>query len=444
MLFLLVRNMNEIEEIRREIDEARAILATHLPFVSSVLHRIRIILGSLSLPSKGVGITRAGVLIIDPSKWEKLSDFEKVFVLAHEVMHLVSFHFLRSEGKDFVIWNVVCDAGINYFLSQLMKVPDDVVQGAYLFPSGSGWQSWTVEEMYEFLVKEKKEDYSTLLKKTIPSEDLGTEGIGTEGIGSVETEGIGGGTGTGVERAEGTEKAERVVQEGDKELYEGSREEKRRKWEEVIARAYMAQKLVGKVPAGMERWIEGILRPKLPVHALLRMHLREGIGKTVVGTWVRQSRKDPNMPWIKRFTIPNLWALVDTSGSISSKDLELFIGVIYEFASLVSVRVICWDAQVYETIKCREKQEVLEKLKKAMKGGGGTVIAPALEKVLGEMKPWDLVVILSDGYIWDWNEGRTQELLRAVARKASKALLLLSGMGQKQCSGWITLRFEED
>jgi len=142
----------------------------------------------------------------------------------------------------------------------------------------------------------------------------------------------------------------------------------------------------------------------------------------VVSDWTRPSRKNPDLPGVKRMTIPSIFALVDTSGSIDEKELSLFVGTVLEFAGQTKVQVICWDAEAYEPVKLPNRS--VEPLKGKMKGGGGTVIRPALKKTLEQMRPLDMVAILSDFEILDWDEPEVQELLSKVAARASVAVLL--------------------
>ena len=53
-----------------------------------------------------------------PKFFAKLSDEEKVFVYAHEVMHVAFEHLPRQENKDLELWNIATDAVINQMLMQ--------------------------------------------------------------------------------------------------------------------------------------------------------------------------------------------------------------------------------------------------------------------------------------------------------------------------------------
>lgn len=412
----------DVQQIREEVDRIKSALTRHLPFCSSLIRRTRIRVATLPPHSGGAGVDREGVIWIDPEKWERIPFEEKGYILAHEALHVATYQTQRVPTGEETVWNLASDVVVNHALSSLpLRRPQGAVTGEELermklLPKE--WEQMTTEEVHECL--KKAEEYLQTLEEL-----LGKCGTGRDQLG-----------GNFAPPSDAP-----TVQEGDRELYGGSasREDRQRLWREALAQAVMAQKLAGTLPAGLERWFDQLVRPKLSVRALLRQAIKEGIGKTVVGSWHRPSRKHPEMPWIRRFTTPNIWALVDTSGSIGEQELSLFVGTLYEFASQTQLRVTCWDAEAYETVQARSRAELLEKLRRAMKGGGGTVIAPALERTLERMRPMDVAVVLSDGYISDWDDEKTRELLSRVASRASKAIFLTTGE-EKQHPGWVTLR----
>ncbi|RLI40339.1 hypothetical protein DRO64_09185, partial [Candidatus Bathyarchaeota archaeon] len=58
-----------------------------------------------------------------------------------------------------------------------------------------------------------------------------------------------------------------------------------------------------------------------------------------------------------------------------------------------------------------------------MKGGGGTVCKPVLEKVYRFMNSGDAVIMLTDGDIFDAEKSKTQEWFRRVSSKAGFAMI---------------------
>ncbi|MEM0333664.1 MAG: hypothetical protein QXX30_04385, partial [Candidatus Aenigmatarchaeota archaeon] len=89
------------------------------------------------------------------------------------------------------------------------------------------------------------------------------------------------------------------------------------------------------------------------------------------------------------------------------------------------VRVIPWDTIAYDIIELKSKSD-LTKVKN-MKGGGGTIIYPALKKTIDNMKNNDIVVIFSDFMIYDLDEPETINAFKKIASKASSAILCSKG-----------------
>jgi Mg-chelatase subunit ChlD len=102
--------------------------------------------------------------------------------------------------------------------------------------------------------------------------------------------------------------------------------------------------------------------------------------------------------------------------------------------------VTCWDAKAYETVKVRGR-DILPWVKGKIKGGGGTVIAPALKKTLERMKPGDIVVVLTDGYIYDKADAKTRDLAARIAGRSGVSIFLWTGE-EVSMPGWRSVRLE--
>jgi len=382
--------------MREELSRAKAALVRACPFVASMLMRVRIAKVP-RLPPPGerspAGVTADGTLVIAEEEFGKLEFWEKVAVLCHQALHLALLHPQRAGERDRVVWNIAADALVNRAVRELsLPLLPGSVNGESL--RVEGWEKMSTEELYEELAKRATRVAVAVLVDLL-------------------------GPGSGLPGGEGE-----VVQEGDRNLYDPSagREELERRWREAVAAALMAQKTAGRLPAGVERLFDEVLKPRISVRALLRQVLRRGLGRMVVSDWSRTSRKNPDLPGVKRLAIPNVWALVDTSGSIDERELSLFVGTLLEFSGQTRVQVICWDGEAYEPIKLRGRS--VEPLRGRMRGGGGTVIRPALERTLRQMRPLDMVVVLTDGHIYDWDMPDTKSLLSRVAARASVSVLL--------------------
>ena len=145
---------------------------------------------------------------------------------------------------------------------------------------------------------------------------------------------------------------------------------------------------------------------------------RGGIG-IEVSTWSAPSRI-LGIPGTVRLT-PNIIALVDTSGSITVRELEIFIGEIARLVEKlrVTTHVIFWDVEAYGPYRVETARDIYKKLIKNIKGGGGTKIRPALEKALELAKRLNTkpipILVLTDSEIQDIEDKETQRLITELS-----------------------------
>jgi hypothetical protein len=212
-----------------------------------------------------------------------------------------------------------------------------------------------------------------------------------------------------------------VINEGDAEdrdAEKGSGDEMLRRWARKVVDSYVTAKSIGRISVDLERVVEELLRPIIDWRRILYSALTKGIGRAVKRTWSRPSRK---LPWIypgkETLKINKVVVLVDTSGSIGAAELKRFVseivGIVGETSKVV---VIPWDARAYDTIEVRSYGDI-ENLKVQMRGGGGTVIYPALELLDKRYSDAAKIVIFSDWDIYDLNTTETQNLLRKYASR---------------------------
>jgi len=86
----------------------------------------------------------------NPKFFEKLSDDQKEFTLAHEVMHIAFNHILRSKNRDHELWNIATDAVINQMLSK-EGLP---IKPGFVDIKWAG--KYSAEEVYDILLKKKQ------------------------------------------------------------------------------------------------------------------------------------------------------------------------------------------------------------------------------------------------------------------------------------------------
>jgi predicted metal-dependent peptidase len=188
----------------------------------------------------------------------------------------------------------------------------------------------------------------------------------------------------------------------------------------VLRRAEVFAKQAGTYPAGLERAVGEVFEQKPPWPILLGLEIKRGIKEDA--SFAYQSRRGDSYPGPISYD-RNINVLVDTSGSIDEETLKKFLGIVAYEARNATVNVIAWDAEAYEPIKARTPSEVAKVVAKKMKGGGGTVIAPALRKALATMEYGSTIIILTDGDIDDKNSKEVSDLCIRLSRKASAAVI---------------------
>jgi predicted metal-dependent peptidase len=399
--------------IREDLKDIRAALGgKKAPFLSSLLARPRVVV-TRDVETAATDID--GTVYINPEFWEKLDFAGKAYTASHEIFHAVLAHPWRAKaklGEDLrllTLFNIAADSLVYHFLQDFLRCPP--VESRVISPDlVSKWTGVPVDQ----LVKMSVEEVFDLLKKAKKENEQ-------EGIDIIP--------GGGPDGA--------VAQDGDPSLSRArSPDERRRLWADFTAQAYTVQRAVGGVPEGVQRLVNGLLKPKLDPRTLLKQAVREGLGKTVAQDWRKRSRRYPGLPGIKRFTTPRVWALVDASGSISPEDLKLELGTIYKFAGVAEVEAVSFDTEAYRFVRGKRPSEVISKIAKEIRGGGGTCIRKALEETLKRMRNKDVVGILSDGEIFDLGQDEVKQLLAQIAHRASVCFFALVTDRVLQVPGW--------
>ncbi|MEW5762691.1 MAG: VWA-like domain-containing protein [Bacillota bacterium] len=390
--------------VREDLAGIRALTLLRAPFLGLLLGRMRILLnGKIDT----ICATTAGEVIVNPFFWEGLPDIEaRTFVLLHEALHLGFRHPWLARGRNRALYNLAADMVVNemlfrhgYTAAPPPAVTAEVVHGL-LRAQG------VRVELEEVRRASVEEIYRLLTSAAARAARAPEEGK------------------TGDLRELERDREGEVVQEGGC----GAGERPERYWEAAVSRALVAAREAGLLPADLARQAEVSLRPRVDWRRALRACLQEGVGRSVVGTWQRPSRRYPVLPGVKRLGVRSVWALVDCSGSIGEELLGRFLSEIHALARHHGclLHVLPWDARAYPPVRALSPAQV-RAAARGLRGGGGTVLRPALEALLGKMRPADIVVVFSDGHIADLQDAATLALYRRVAARAAQTLFVTAG-----------------
>jgi predicted metal-dependent peptidase len=405
-------------------------------------------------------------IYINPNYFLKLEPVERKFVLLHELMHILLKHTLRqkefirkySKYLDPLTMNVLADAKCNQYIriykSYLEKVkpifPEDVEKVFNV----EDVEKKSLEELMDELAKEIEEieaiiviggksgegiplppwikikPKGIIVQPNEPTEDK-PKGKPCSPIDidipfDIPIDVFGKGEGKEKEHndkvvklGEGeksSKKEKEVINEGDKEDKEAKTpEEQYKRWIRKVSETVITVKTAGLLPGHYEELINELLKPIIDWRRILRSTLTKGIGRNVKRTWSRPSRKIPELyPGKETLKLNKTVVLIDTSGSIGTKELQRFVSEVYGVLREVSkVVVVMWDAEVEDVIEVRSHNDI-EKVK-VIKGRGGTCIKPALELVNDKFNDVDKIIIFSDWEIADLKDA--EPLLKKYASK---------------------------
>jgi len=452
--------MSTVEEIlgikltpEEKLRKARIQLLKNYPFFGYL---------ALSLKFK---LWRMGTFAVDdeanfyynPKVVEKFSVEELMTVIAHEVMHLALRHNLRRGNRRKAEWNLACDLAINDIL---IKNGFRRLKGwAEPTPETSGK---CAEEIYDMLPKlggklkihirrliidpkrvvisdggfikipegERIIDEDEVIvdiipigeppavmgrrevqideviyKKPLPPQkgekrQHKRDGKREEGCGDDE------GVTSKPDVEEGWQVGDgdvHIWREGTAKEDKGKMQRHGEEWGRRLVEAWNYAKQRGLVPLGLEGYIKEIIEGG-------KVNWRELIWQVVQQTiptdyeWIRPHKKSSSLgvylPSMRKEDVDIVVAL-DTSGSISDKEYEEFLGEILSLARSfknVKFTAILCDAEVHRAIEDEMDVEwLIEELKKR-KGYGGTDFVPVF-KWIEENKPYcKLLIYFTDLY----------------------------------------------
>lgn len=358
--------------------EVKTALLLHVPFFASLLlDMMKVKIGKFdNVFPPGVphtAATNGKTIWFDKDFFESLSLPQRVFVICHEIGHAMWSHLSRArkyqdtgfEGQKFnpFLWNVAGDYVINAMLvnCRIGKMPDmalhDPKYGA----------SCLVDDVYR-----------ELMQNPPPG-------------------GAGGGNGNG---------------DGDGPAGHGSfdvhineiDETSEVEWKRAVQTAANAAKAQGQLPAGLERFVDELLNPKVPWVEKLRSTFMKIAGR-IATTWTKPHRRrlitqKVILPSYTGFGAGVIVFVCDTSGSMSTPEMAQGLG---ECDNIVvdcnpkEVILLGCDARINSEFRLYPGDSLREN-PPPLGGGGGTSFKPPFKWLEDEGIRPDCLVYFTDMY----------------------------------------------
>ena len=356
-------------KVERRLSRARTQLLLKHPFFGCIAMKMKMEL-STDIPTAATNGKR---VLYNPEFVETLSDDELIFLVAHECFHPMLDHCTRRGDRDPMKWNVAADYIINQLLvdSKVGTMPEQGLFDPALYAQSGG----TAEGVYG------------LLPEPPPNGGGGPNGGNGQGQQALDQCEQGGNSDAEVAELEAEAKI-------------------------TLNQAKQAAKAAGKLPADLERLIDGMLEHKVDWKRVLQDFVVRTLDDQ--RTWQRPARRFlPQGMYLPSRTgegIGELCIAIDCSGSVTQSELSQYaaeLTCIKEDLRPAKMHVIYFDSRVSH----HESYSPDDDLNIRAHGGGGTAFSPVFEFI--EEQPWEPVatVFLTDMYCSDFGKAPDHPVL---------------------------------
>lgn len=349
-----------IRKTARKLSAARTDLLTKYPFYGRLLLHM-----PFGFAKCETAYTDMNKIVFDPEFAEKLSDDELEFVLCHELMHCVLRHCRRGKGCVQFVYNIACDIVVNSIIMETLGISSyeiDSCDVMHLAPDKTEGRLHTAEEVYKMLLSSSPEE----LEKAYANISFDSHYVWQDITSPAAEEAV---------------------------------------WDSYLQDAARACGDGSGIPYGMKRYLKDILHtPKTNWRQLLHDFIQHDRADYTFSVPDKRFQGDIIMPSfcenISGEKVDKLWFLIDTSGSISSKELVTAYSEIKDSVEQIenlSGMLFFFDTKVtdpipFDSVKDFENIEPV--------GGGGTDFASIfvyLKENFDDDLP-KLIIIATDGY----------------------------------------------
>ncbi len=295
-------------------------------------------------------------LYLNPDKFPKYTLEERVFIVAHEVLHAMWAHcsamsVLRDRGSV-----VFADGSSLPYMHDYANIAADLIINDTLIESGIG--KFNPEWLHNTELATSKDNLIDVYRRVYQANGGGK--------GKRFDEHLEPGTGDGV---------------APKEAREGRDENE---WRVAVAAALHAAKSRGDMPGGVERLLKELMEPKVSWVEHLRAIIANKLGNDQ-NSW---RTLDPSLvirgigaPGRVGFGCDRIVVAVDTSGSITQEVFDQFIaeaGAILDEIRPKELYLMQCDYAVHEVRECTSSEDLKGTVGY---GGGGTSFVPVFDKI---------------------------------------------------------------
>lgn len=317
------------------------------------------------------GATDGLKILLNPKFFEVLTLEERIFLLAHETLHVAYLHTIRCVSYNPEVFNIAADYVINLELvDRGFTMIGDLSSRGINFKGGlldRQYAGMSTEEVYKKLMENAQN------MPQLPMPDIMPTRAGESKEGSTDSSGKNPSEGQAIEAARAQVQAN-------------------------IARAIMVAEMsnqAGSVPASIKRHFSDLTKPKVNWKAVLQRFVAQ-LSKDDY-SWSRPNKRmlPTYLPKLHSQTLGRLDFAIDTSGSITQEQFTQFVSEVHSVLRMLKPKEI----GVYQFDHKLQGSNVVRKMTDILtipfSGGGGTRPQCAIDefksnKALG-------LIILTDG-----------------------------------------------
>ena len=336
--------------------------------------------------------------ISESEKYKDMSVDNLIFVICHEIGHLLNLTVDRRGSRHHKFWNFATDYSINsdlinncdghgkpkpigeMYYSDKLITPENPKGQAWLYDEK--YRNMTCEQIYEKLIEEFKKDHGGKTPEQVEQEmsDAVDEWLKNH--------------------CQGDQLDDHIPQDSMDETDKG-----RVKAQVEAVQKQMGGQQAGKTDSFLERAFEFLFQePPFDWRGFLNNYLKAFLKSDF--TWKRPSRRS----WGGGYILPGsntdkhikLGIAIDTSGSVGDKEVQEFLGhiakIMHSFKSF-DIDVWCFSTKVHEeTLKNYTKTSQDQIKNYELASLGGTEIASNFRWIEDNKKNYDVFICLTDGY----------------------------------------------
>ena len=370
-------------KLQKKLSRACAQLMIKHPFFGSLVYQHEL---EFTDVIDTAAATPDGRMMFNPNFVEEVTPGQLMFLIAHEVMHIVFAHAVRRGNRDPETYNIACDAVINEIL--VSEQVGEFIEGGIRI---KGAENETSENIYNKLMSSKK-----------PGNPNGQGADG--GTGKSKSQGSQGTSGSSKGKRkqcgyQGTltikDLPKDAPQKTDAEVKAAIAEGKIK-----MGQASAMARMQGKMSGSLGRIVSKLLESRVPWHQLLERYM---VAKSEQNyNWSRPDRRRMGIAYMpSRDKYPRMGEVVigiDVSGSVSDAEIAQYLGhckAIFEQCRPSKIYVVYCTSQV-EAVDEFDSCDEMEP--RANMWCGGTYMPAIMEWIDRNDIDADVCVTFTDGY----------------------------------------------